>query len=142
MGTVTGLTADRMLEIEANTVPAISEQVTGQVVGLAQGSSANGTLDLGKAYRLDKLVVDKACRLRLYISSVHRTIDADRPRDVDPVGDHGLVAEVIMTMDLLSLVLLPMPHGYVESGTTYFSIVNDGPTGDINFTFTEHVLEP
>lgn len=141
MGTITGLTAERMLEIEAQSVHQASVDVTATVLALAAGDGALGTLSLGKAYRLDKLVVDRPCRLRLYVDSAHRSADADRPRNEDPEGDHGCIAEIFATPDLLSMVLLPMPHGYVASGTTYFSIVNDGDTGDINFTFTEHVLE-
>lgn len=141
MGTITGLTAERMLEIEANSVHAESVEVSELVVALTAGEGANGSLELGKAYRLDKLVVDRPCRLRLYASSAYRTADADRPREEDPQGDHGLIAEIFATPELLSMLLLPMPHGYVASGFTYFSIVNDGATGDINFIFTEHVLE-
>lgn len=142
MGSVTGLTAERMLEIEANSVPAVSRDVAKTVAAVPAGGSGTSTVLLGKAYRLDKVVSNKACRIRLYISAAHRTADADRPRDQDPTGDHGMVAEIILTSDILSLVLLPMPHGYVVTGTTYMTIFNDGSTGDINLTFTEHVLEP
>lgn len=141
MGTITGLTAERMLAIEANSVKASSMDVTKLVAGLANGAGYSGTLLLGRAYRLDKLVCDKACRLRLYASVAYRTADADRPRDEDPTGDHGVIAEIFVVGGITTYLLLPMPHGYVSTGITYFSIVNDGATGDINFTFTEHVLE-
>ena len=85
--------------------------------------------------------VNRPCRLRLYASSAYRSADADRPRDEDPVGNHGCIHELFATADLLTMLLLPMPHGYVESGFTYFSVVNDGATGDIIFSLTEHVLE-
>jgi hypothetical protein len=141
MGTITGLTAERMLQIEAESVHQASVDVSALVPAVDAGTGAQGSLELGKAYRLDKFVVDKPCRLRLYASSGYRSADADRPRDEDPVGDHGCILELFAVPDLLTMLLLPMPHGYVESGFTYFSIVNDGDTGDINFTFTEHVLE-
>jgi hypothetical protein len=111
--------------------------------GLAvnSGEGAQGSLELGKAYRLDMFTVNRPCRLRLYASSAYRSADADRPRDEDPVGNHGCIHELFATADLLTMLLLPMPHGYVESGFTYFSVVNDGATGDIIFSLTEHVLE-
>jgi len=130
-----------MLEIEANSVKAEHVDVSKTTASIANGAGATGTLLLGKAYRIDKLVVDRPCRLRLYASLAQMTADADRGRTVDPSGDHGCIMEVFATSDLLSMLLLPMPHGYVASGTTYFSIVNDGTTGTITFTLTTHVLE-
>lgn len=141
MGTITGLTAERMLEIEAQSVHQASVDVTTLVPAVDAGAGAQGSLELGKAYRLDRLVVNRACRLRLYASAAYRSADADRPRDEDPVGDHGCILELFATADLLNMLLLPMPHGYVSSGFTYFLVTNDGATGDIIFTFTEHVLE-
>lgn len=142
MGTITGLTAERMLEIEANSVHQAPVVVEETVLAVDSGDGALGYLELGKAYRLDKFTTDVPCRLRLYVSSAHRSADADRPRDEDPTGDHGCILELFATADLLEFVLLPMPHGYVESGFTYYSIVNDGPTTeDMTFSFTEHVLE-
>lgn len=141
MGTITGLTAERMLEIEAESVHQTSVVVSETVVALAADAGANGSLELGKAYRLDNFTSDTPCRLRLYASSAYRSADADRPRDEDPVGDHGCICEILATPDLLTMMLLPVPHGYVADGFTYYSIVNDGDTGDITFSFTEHVWE-
>jgi hypothetical protein len=142
MGTVTVLTAERMLEIEAESVHASSVVVNKTVAAVPAATGVTSTVLLGKAFRLDRVVSNKACRLRLYISSAHRTADADRPRDQDPIGDHGLIAEIVLTPSILDLTLLPMPHGYCVSGTTYLAVFNDDTTGDINLTFTEHVLEP
>lgn len=141
MGTVTVLSAERMLAIEANAVMATHQNVTKTMLAVPAGTAVTGTLALGKAYRLNKLVANKPCRLRLYANAAYRTADADRPRSEDPEGDHGLILEAIPTADLLELLLLPMPHGYAEGGPTYFSLFNDGSTGDITFTLTEHVLE-
>lgn len=141
MTTVTGLTAAKINELVDARVEAVSQDVTTTVPAVDAGDGAFGILELGKAFRLDKLVVNRPCRLRLYASSAQRTADGDRPRDEDPVGDHGCIAEMIMTADVLSLLLIPAPHGYVEASITYFSVVNDGATGDITFTLTEQVLE-
>jgi hypothetical protein len=141
MATVTGLTAARINELVNGRVAAVSKTVTTVAPAVVSGEGAFGTLQLGKAFRLDKLEVNRKCRLRLYASAAQRTADSDRPRDQDPVGNHGLIAEMIMTAEILSLLLLPAPHGYVESGFTYFSVVNDDATGDITITFTEQVLE-
>lgn len=142
MATVTGLTAAKIFELIAGRVPASHQEVTATALAVDAGDGAFGTLALGKAYRLVQLVVDRPCRLRLYASAAQRAADGDRARDVDPEGDHGLIAEMIMTPVLLSTLLLPTPHGFVPSGTTYFSVVNDDATGDINITLTEQVLEP
>lgn len=141
MATVTGLTAARVLELLELRVPAESKTVTTTAQALTAGATANGVLLLGRAYRIDKVVVNKACRLRLYAGSVYRTADADRLRSVDPQGDHGLITELIFTPDMLSLLLLPAPQGWVASGTTYYSVTNDGTTGDVTATFTEQILE-
>lgn len=141
MGTITGLTAERMLEIEAQSVHQAPVVTGATCPAVNAGASAQGSLELGKAYRLDTFTVDRPCRFRLYASAAYRSADADRPRDEDPVGDHGCILELFAIPDLLTMVLLPMPHGYVPSGFTYFLVTNDGATGDITFSFTEHVLE-
>lgn len=144
MATVTGLTADKIHELIDGRVAAAHQDVAATSADLATGDGAFGSLQLGKAYRLVKLVTNKPCRLRLYASPEQRAADGDRNRDEDPQGDHGVIAEMIMTDDILSLTLLPAPHGYVENDTktTYFSVVNDGSAGDLTFTLTEQVLEP
>jgi len=142
MATVTGLTAEKINELVAGRVSAAEVDVEETILALAAGDGAQGALSLGHAYRLDKLVVSGPCRLRLYASATQRTADADRARDVDPTGDHGCIAEFLMTADLLSLQLIPPPHGYTPDGYTYYSVVNDGVTGDFTFTLTEQVLEP
>lgn len=141
MATVTGLTATKINELVNGRVEAASKEVVATVADLATSDGAFGTLALGKAYRLEKLIVNKACRLRLYSTPEQRAADGDRDRDEDPQGNHGCIAEMIMTVDLLELILLPAPHGYTENGSTYFSIVNDDTPGDITFTLTEQVLE-
>lgn len=143
MATVTGLTAEKINELINGRVAASSLEVETIVSDLDAGDGAFGSLMLGKAYRLMKVETTKPCRLRLYASAEQRSADGDRNRDEDPQGDHGVILEVIMTNELLSLLLLPAPHGYTEavSGATYFSIVNDGTSGDITVTFLEQVLE-
>jgi len=144
MATVTGMTAEKINELIDGRVPASSVEVEATVEDLDTGDGAFGSLALGRAYRLIKVEVDKPCRLRLYASTEQRTADGDRNRDEDPQGDHGVILEVIMTDEILSMNLLPAPHGYTDvvSGTTPFSIVNDGDDGDITITFLEQVLEP
>lgn len=141
MATVTGLTAAKITELMNGRV-SVEPVTVSTTVPDVDVDGAFGTLELGKAYRLVELTVTHPCRLRLYASVAHRAADGERPRDEDPVGDHGVIAEMLMTDDVLSLLLLPAPHGYVESGNTYFSVVNDGVAGDITITFTEQVLEP
>lgn len=142
--TVTGLTAEKINELVEGRVAAISNEMATTVPDLDTGDGAFGQLLLGKAYRLMKVEVTKPCRLRFYTTPEQRAADGERPRDEDPQGDHGVIAEMIMTAEILSLILLPAPHGYTEaeSGATYFSVVNDGISGDITITLIEQVLEP
>lgn len=144
MATVTGLTADKIYQLVNGRVSNESVVLETTVVDIDSGEGAFGSLMLGKAYRLMKLEVTKPCRFRLYATPEQRASDGERNRDEDPQGDHGVIAEMIMTDDILSLILLPAPHGYTEaeSGASYFSIVNDGTPGDITITLTEQVLEP
>lgn len=142
MATVSGLTAAKINALLAERVAAASQAVPTTAAALVAAASVTGTIPLGKAFRLDKLVVNKACRLRLYSSGAQRTADADRDRSTDPVGDHGCFAEFIMTPLLLSLTIIPAIHGYCPDGLAYFSLTNDGTTGDLTFTLTEQILEP
>lgn len=141
--TVTGYTAEKIDELVEARVLASSQEVEVTVPDVEAGEGAFGQLLLGKAYRLIKLEVSGPCRFRLYCTPEQRAADGDRSRDEDPQGDHGLIAEMIMTEEILSLILLPSPHGYTEavSKASYFSVVNDGDTGDITITITEQVLE-
>src|SRR3954447_27049434 len=140
MATITGYTAAKTDELLAGKVNASAQTVTAEFFDLAGGDGAFGSFDLGHAFRLDKIVSNKPCRFRVYASATYRTADGDRPRDEDPQGDHGVVAEVILTTDLLSLLLLPAPHGTSAHGHAYFSVVNDGDDGGLTLTLTAQTL--
>lgn len=110
-------------------------------LALAAGAVATGAVALGKGYRISKIVANRGCWVRLYTTAAKRTADAARLRTADPAGDHGVIAEAFMTAGVLSLETLPQPHGSVALGNTYYSIVNDGDTGDTTVTLTYQTLE-
>jgi hypothetical protein len=141
MATVTGLTAEKIHELVDGRVEAVAKVVTTTFPDLESGTGAFGSFPLGHAFRLDKLETDKPCRFRVYAGPEYRTADGDRPRDEDPQGDHGVVAEIVLTPELLSLLLLPAPHGTSEDGYAYFSVVNDGDDGALTITLTAQILE-
>jgi hypothetical protein len=141
MATVTGLTATKIHQLVDGCVAAEATVVTTTLAGLDSGDGAFGSFDLGHAFRLDKIESTKPCRFRVYADPTYRSADGDRPRDEDPQGDHGLVAEIILTSELLSLLLLPAPHGTSADGLAYFSVVNDGDDGDVTLTLTAQTLE-
>lgn len=108
---------------------------------IAAAATATGTVELGKGYRVSRVQSDKPCRIRLYTTAASRTADADRPRTAEPTGNHGLIAEIILTGTLLDLTTLPQPLGSV-TGSTYYSVTNDGSsTGTVPVTVTRQILE-
>src|SRR5881398_1648714 len=99
MATITGYTAEKTDELLAVKVNATAKVLTATLEDLASGDGAFGSFDIGHAFRLDKIVSNKPCRFRVYASGIYRTSDGDRPRDEDPQGDHGVIAEIILTPD-------------------------------------------
>ena len=106
---------------------------------LANLATENGTLAFAAGYRLLKVDVDKACRVRVYNSSAQRTADASRAigQNVDIATDHGLVLEYVATA-LIDAELSPTVDGYCPSGTdAYYAIENrSGSTGTVTVIFT------
>lgn len=112
------------------------------LTAVANGATVTGTIPLGTGYMLEKVVSTKACWIRLYASAAYRTADAARLRTADPTGDHGVIADIILTPTLLSTMCFPSPHGYIPGGgDTFYSVVNDDTTGDMTITFTKQIME-
>ena len=108
---------------------------------LASGARESGTVTLtaAAAFRALKLVTSVAARVRLYNSTAQRDADATRAVGVDPVGDHGLIVDVVTSVGVLSLELSPAADGYLPgtAGAVPITIDNlSGATSVVTATLT------
>lgn len=110
----------------------------------ATGTTATGEVALGKSALLLAVSADRACRLRLYQTSAHRTADAGRLVGVAPVGDHGLIADVLFDGPESYWLQPPVmgANGDVAPiDSWYYSIINLGSNGPVSLTFNRVKLE-
>ncbi|MGI9016100.1 MAG: hypothetical protein ACR2HR_03175 [Euzebya sp.] len=110
------------------------------VPALAAGASASAVAALGATYKLIKLATNRPARVRLY--SRQTKLDADQGRGVgsDPLGNHGVMAEVRTDAANLEWDLSPQADGSrldINSPNIPVAVTNeDGSAGDVNVTFT------
>lgn len=78
---------------------------------LEPNSSQNGSVDLGKSYVVLSVSANFPVRIRVYASQAYRTADVDRPANLAPMGDHGLLLELVTTSTDLDWTLSPMVFG-------------------------------
>ena len=78
---------------------------------IAPNASQNGLVDLGKSYVILSVSTSFAARVRVYASQAYRTADVDRPANLAPTGDHGLLLELVTTATDLDWTLSPMVFG-------------------------------
>lgn len=84
---------------------------------LAPDASEDLDVPLAAGYRLYRVSLSHAARLRLYASAAGRTLDAERAIGEPLAGDHGLVLEYVSTPELLEATLSPLVDGYCVTGT-------------------------
>ena len=89
---------------------AVRTTTTYTTAALPDGATEVGALTIDKAYRLLRLQVDRACRVRLYATAAQRDADLARPLGVKATGDHGLMLEFAATA-ALAATLSPMVDG-------------------------------
>lgn len=116
-----------------------------QGASLASQASQEGSLDLGRCFVLLAVSTNFAARVRVYASQSYRGADADRPSNVAPSGDHGLLLELITTPTDLDWTLSPMVFaGILDEGepNTYISVTNLSNIAQApQISFTNMVLE-
>ena len=102
---------------------------------LATGAAEEGTVTLAKGYRILRLDVDRAARVRFYTTPAKRLADVGRPLTDDPTGDHGVVFEGVTTPSLAGFDTSPVPQGYsmepVPSASIAYRINNLGGAGAV-----------
>lgn len=105
---------------------------------LATGQVARGTVSLATGYRVLRVATNRPARVRLYASIAQRDADELRGAGTDPTGNHGLFMDVVTTAAVLSLVLTPSVHAFVESGSAVpITVTNlDSATGEVAVTLT------
>lgn len=114
---------------------------------LADGATATGTVALGMAFILLKVVVTHACRVRLYKTAAYRTADASRPADEMPEGEHGIILDILLDgITGLAWDLCNMTPDFnmddTPSADIYYSVHNlSGGTNSIDVTLTRIILE-
>lgn len=78
---------------------------------IAVNTTAQGTVSLSKSFRVTRVTTDVPARVRLYATAAQRDADAARATGTAPIGDHGLIMEVITGVGLLSLMISPQADG-------------------------------
>ena len=93
---------------------------------LAPNTSAVGTIDLGRGYRLLTIDTSSPCRVRIYTSEGDRDADISRQFGTDRPQGVGLMLEFVSVAGLLSADLSPTVDGFTANGTAYYSVTNRG----------------
>lgn len=93
---------------------------------LAPNTSAVGTIDLGRGYRLLNIDTSSPCRVRIYTNAGDRDADLSRQFGTDRPQGVGLMLEFVSVEGLLAADLSPTVDGFTANGTAYYSVTNRG----------------
>jgi len=113
---------------------------------LADGGQELGTVTLAKTWMLTKVVADRACRIRLYVSTGHQAADAARGFGVDPAGDGGCMFDARLPSTTLTWHCVPNITSSDDDPTIrdWIPVTIDnqsGSTSTVSVTFTFFALE-
>ena len=90
-----------------------STTINSSIPTITANSSYDLTIAIANVFNLIKVSSNVAGRLRIYLSTSQREADRSRLSSVDPIGNHGLLLEIIFTSSLLSIDLSPTVFGVV-----------------------------
>lgn len=126
-------------------VPTINTTST-TAVSLANTSTANLDVTIGKAYILYKVETSHASWVRMYTDSASRSADSTRQQGQDPSLGSGVIAEVITTGSQVVL-LSPGVNGFNNenpiTGVMPMAVTNlSGSENTITVTITKLTLVP
>lgn len=82
------------------------------------------SLPLGRAFLLLSASSDFPARIRIYTNEAYRFADLNRATGTEPIGEHGLILEIITTASNLNLDLSPMAWGSSADGLPVATITN------------------
>lgn len=112
------------------------EYVTGM---LADGQTDLGAFTVYKGWRALWAETDIPARVRIYASAAQRLADLERRIGVTPIGDHGLLFELVTTGEDLSYTLSPkvdFATDDISSNDYYMAVTNlSGDPGAVTLTF-------
>lgn len=125
------------------------DTVVKATASLANGASEAGTVALGKAFILIKVVVSAAARIRLYSTAAARDADTARGFTTEPSADsqHQIVLDLLLDgVTGLTWIMSPARLGFNGDvpavNNLYYNIRNDsGGNASITVTFTRISME-
>ncbi len=134
------------LDDEAAPVSPLRSDALHTTASLSALAVESAALALGKTFLIQRVVTDRAARVRLYSTEDARTTDSSRAIGVDPTGEHGLIYEGVTTAENLVIDAAPFVMGAnLDSPVTtniYAAIQNlSGAAGTVDVTITRLVLE-
>lgn len=110
---------------------------------LAPGVTENSVLTAFPGWRITKIVTNRPARIRMYVTSAHRTLDVNRTMYIDPpiAQDHGLLFEAITASPSpLAFSLTPtvdLASSAFDVSDYYMAVTNlDSATGTVITTYT------
>lgn len=116
-------------------------------VSIANNAAADvNNFTLGKTFVLTKVSADRACRMRLYSTDAARAADVSRAPGTEPMGEHGVIADLVFTSGNLTLDLAPIIFGSDQKATRDGQIPMrldnlSGADHTIALTFTKILIE-
>lgn len=106
---------------------------------LADGEVGLGLFGVYKGWRALYAETDIPARVRIYPSAAQRLADLDRRIGQTPLGDHGLLFELVTTAADLTYTLSPKPDfatDDISSNNYYMAVTNlSGDPGAVTVTF-------
>jgi len=106
---------------------------------VADGETDLGVFNVYKGWRALWAETDIPARVRVYPSAAQRLADLDRRIGQMPIGDHGLLFELVTTAADLAYTLSPKPDfatDDISSNDYYMAVTNlSGDPGAVTVTF-------
>lgn len=126
-----------------NNVPSYSpptrQTTTLTTSTLANNASENLLPTFGSMWRLYRITVDRAARIRIYSTAAKQANDLSRPISQRPEGDHGVLFEYV-SVGSEGHSLVPVVDGWNETvgqTTAFVTITNlSGSSSPVQATFT------
>lgn len=117
---------------------------------LNPNTTEQSAIMVAKGFRLMRVTANRNCRIRLYTSPTKRDADLNRLWGIDPVGDHGVILELVFPLtpagNELTKQLSPQiygddfkanPDGYIAYNVTNLDNVAGQVVVTLDFQRTE-----
>lgn len=79
---------------------------------ISTGATWSGTISLGYSYRILAVETSVPARVRLYDTPAHLISDDPRPIGTDPIGEHGVMMDLVTEIGNLNYNTNPAVDGY------------------------------